>query len=324
MPPEQRGGWDDFWLAADALEHTSHGWDGHLFDGNGRRRDFPPGRYRVDAMTDWAVEWLESRCDPRPFALMVSYIEPHHQNDHGCCEGPNGSRERFANFIPPGDLAALPGVWREQYPDYLGACNALDGGLGRILAQLERRGERERTLVISTADHGNHFRTRGPEYKRSCHDASARIPLVVAGPGFTGGRVVERLANLVDVPATILAAAGADPLPQQRGIPLQELAGGGGARPGILIQISGTQVGRALRTPGWTYSVRAPDADAWNDPGSRLYVDDVLYDNRADPHQLRNLAAEPALAGLRAELARLLIGEMRRVGEDAPEIRPLS
>lgn len=318
VPTHLRGGWD-YWLAADALEHTSHGWDGHVFDGDGHRREIPAGRFRADAMTDWAVEWLEQRSNARPFALMVSYIEPHHQNDHGCCEGPRGSRERFADFVVPGDLAALPGVWREEYPEYLGSCNALDGCLGRILTQLEKRGERERTLVISTADHGNHFQTRGPEFKRSCHDASARIPLVVAGPGFVGGRRDDRLANLIDVPATILAAAGAAPLPLQRGVALQRPASD---RPGILIQISGTQVGRALRTPRWTYSVRAPGADAWNDPGSSLYVEEFLYDNQADPHQLLNLVREPALTAERGRLATDLIAEMRRVGEEAPEIRP--
>ena len=55
VPPERRGSYRDFWLASDVLEFTSHSYDGHMFDGQGRQRDFPPGRYRVDAQTDWAI-----------------------------------------------------------------------------------------------------------------------------------------------------------------------------------------------------------------------------------------------------------------------------
>ncbi|MFN2351050.1 MAG: sulfatase-like hydrolase/transferase, partial [Kiritimatiellia bacterium] len=57
VPPDRRGGYD-YWLAADVLEFTSHSYDGHMFDGAGRRRDFPPGRFRVDAQTDWVLEYL--------------------------------------------------------------------------------------------------------------------------------------------------------------------------------------------------------------------------------------------------------------------------
>jgi len=119
VPPERRGGYD-FWLAADTLEFTSHGYDGYMFDRDGQRRDFPEGRYRVDAQTDWVIEYLESRADQEdPFFLFVSYIEPHHQNDHKHYEGPHGSRERFQDFVVPGDLADTEGDWREEYPDYL-------------------------------------------------------------------------------------------------------------------------------------------------------------------------------------------------------------
>ena len=56
VPPERRGGYRDYWLAADVLEFTTHGYDGHMFDGEGNKREFPPGRYRVEAQTDWVLE----------------------------------------------------------------------------------------------------------------------------------------------------------------------------------------------------------------------------------------------------------------------------
>ena len=90
VPPERRGGYKDFWLASDTLEFTSHSYDGYMFDADMNRREFPEGRYRADAQTDWVLEYLQTRNGEKPFFLFVSYIEPHHQNDHNHYEGPHG------------------------------------------------------------------------------------------------------------------------------------------------------------------------------------------------------------------------------------------
>lgn len=79
IPPEYRGGYEDYWVAADVLEFTSHGYGGYLFDGDGRKREF--AGYRADTTTDFALEHL-SQCHEKPFFLFESYIESHHQNDH--------------------------------------------------------------------------------------------------------------------------------------------------------------------------------------------------------------------------------------------------
>ena len=60
------------------------------------------------------------------------------------------------------------------------------------------------------SDHRSHFWTRNREYKRSCHESSVRVPLVVRGPGFEGGNRVDRPVSLVDLPPTLLDAAGID------------------------------------------------------------------------------------------------------------------
>ncbi|MBT3275428.1 MAG: sulfatase-like hydrolase/transferase, partial [Spirochaetales bacterium] len=130
VPKEYRGGYYDYWLASDILEFTSHSYDGHMFDGNGNRRDFPEGRYRVDAQTDWIEEYLQTRDLEKPFFLFTSFIEPHHQNDTDRYEGPHGSKEKWADYPVPGDLAGKAGDWQENYPDYLGCINALDTALG--------------------------------------------------------------------------------------------------------------------------------------------------------------------------------------------------
>ncbi len=325
VPPARRGGYRDFWLASDVLEYTSHSYDGHMFDGDGNTREFPPDRYRVDAQTDWALEYLRTRTGDRPFFLFVSYLEPHHQNDHNHFEGPRGSKQRFKNFVVPGDLTDTEGDWREEYPDYLGCCYSLDENVGRVRSELERLGLWENTLLVYTSDHGCHFRTRNAEYKRSCHDSCLRIPLLVHGPGFTGGSVVTELVSLIDLPPTVLRAGGMSPPAQMSGRSLQELVEGTATDwpEEVFAQISESHCGRAVRTKKWKYSVRAPGGAGH--PGfrdSELYVEDFLYDLEADPHERQNLVADPAYRDVRAELAATLKRRMVEAGEAAPEIRP--
>jgi uncharacterized sulfatase len=324
VPVERRGGYKDFWLASDILEFTSHSYDGHMFDAQGNKREFPEGRYRVDAQTDWAIEYLEARAHDNPFFLFLSYIEPHHQNDHNCFEGPTGSRDRFAAYRVPGDLAGTEGDWRKEMPDYLGCCWSLDQNVGRLMDTLETQGIADNTLVVYTCDHACHFRTRNGEYKRSCHDNSIRTPLIVYGPDFQGGRVVHDLVSLIDLPPTILAAGGIETPDYMAGRPIQALVSGRARDwPGeVFVQISESQVGRAIRTKQWKYSVRARDKKGASVSGSDRYTEDFLYDLENDPHERDNLVADPQYAGVRAELAKTLTRRMVAAGETSPEILP--
>ncbi len=327
VPPERRGGYADYWLASDVLEFTSHSYDGHMFDAAGARRDFPAGRYRVDVLGDWAIEFLDTCRGDRPFYLFLSFIEPHHQNDHDRYEGPVDAAARFADYDVPGDLAGQGGDWRANYPDYLGCCAALDANLGRIRERLRQQGRLEDTLIIYTSDHGSHFRTRNAEYKRACHDGCIRVPLVMSGPGFRGGRVARELVSLIDLPPTLLAAAGWPTPPTMPGRPLQPLAGPTPVTdwPGeVLVQISEDHIGRALRTARWKYEVAVPSTARWSGlqaPGAEAYVEAHLYDLAADPHERCNLVADPAYAAVRRELAAALVRQMTAAGEAVPSIR---
>jgi arylsulfatase A-like enzyme len=303
IPPELRGGYKDYWLAADVLEFTSHGYDGHMFNADMEEVAFRG--YRVDCQTDFALEYLRTRELDRPFFLFLSYLEPHHQNDHNRYEGPEGSREQFGDFVVPGDLEGTEGDWRENYPDYLGCVHSLDRNFGRVRAELERLGIFEDTLLIWTSDHGSHFRTRNKEYKRACHEGCVRVPMVARGPGFSGGAAPDGMVSPIDLPPTLLRAAGLAVPGYMRGLPLQDLATGPGDgwREEAFIQISESQVGRALRTDRWKYSVRAPDRDGWREAAADRYKEDFLYDLEADPHERSNLVADPAHAATRAGLA---------------------
>ncbi len=322
VPPERRGGYADHWLASDVLEFTSHGYGGHLFNAEMEKVEFTG--YRADALTDFALEYLRTRDGERPWFLFLSTIEPHHQNDRDRYEGPEGSKERFADYDVPGDLEGTEGDWRENYPDYLGCCHALDAGLGRLRAELERLGMADDTVLLYTSDHGSHFRTRNSEYKRSCHDASIHVPLVATGPGFTGGGTSDAMVSLVDLPPTVLRAGGVEVPEPFRGRPLQDVAHGVPADwpDACFVQISESQVGRAVRTPRWTYSVRDPSKDGRTEPASDRYTEACLYDNDADPHQRTNLVADPGLAEVRLGLRDRLVRYVREVEGIDPDVVP--
>lgn len=323
VPLERRGGWTNYWLAADVLEFTSTGSSGYLYDRDNRKVAFD--NYRVDALTDFALDYLENgRNKEKPFFMFLSYLEPHHQNTTNRYEGPPGSKERFGNYSVPKDLEDTKGDWRESYPDYLGCCNSLDHNLGRLIDKLNELGLRENTLIIYASDHGCHFKTRNSEYKRSCHENSIRIPLIMNGPGFTGGKVTEELVSLLDLPPTILEAAGILKPAYMQGYPLQHLVAGGSVdwRKEIFAQISESQVGRTLRTQRWKYSVRAMDKHGWLHAGSDTYIEEFLYDLDCDPYEKINLVTSQEHTETRSMLAELLKRQLLNAGEPDAVILP--
>ena len=80
VAPEYRGGFRDLWEASNTLELTSHGWEGNIYDGDGKPMHFS-GEYRTDFLTDRAIRFLKEKRTQAPFFLTVSYLETHHQND---------------------------------------------------------------------------------------------------------------------------------------------------------------------------------------------------------------------------------------------------
>jgi uncharacterized sulfatase len=322
VPPERRGGYKDYWLAAQILEFTSHGYDGSMWDADMKEVKFKG--YRVDCITDFVLQYLRTRTLEKPFFLFLSYLEPHHQNDHKVYEGPIGSKEKWKDYEVPGDLVGTQGDWRENFPDYLGCCNSLDYNFGRIRAELEKLKLWDNTFFVYTSDHGSHFRTRNAEYKRACHDACIHVPMIIHGAGFNGGKTVDEMVSLIDLPPTVVSAGGVKPPKTMRGKALQKLVSGKakGWPEEVFMQISESEVGRAIRTKKWTYSVVAPDKDGWADSASDVYVEDYLYDNEADPHQRNNLVKEASLAKVREGLAKTLVKYMVEIGEQRPKIEP--
>ena len=122
-----------------------------------------------------------------------------------------GSGKKLWNIDPdllqgkmPPYLPDVPEV-REDLADYFGEIAAWDAGIGVILAELDKTGERENTLIVISGDHGA---PGFPHGKCNLYGFGTGVSLAISGPGVVGGRVVDDFVNLTDLAPTFLEAAG--------------------------------------------------------------------------------------------------------------------
>ncbi|WP_261381688.1 sulfatase-like hydrolase/transferase [Paenibacillus cremeus] len=322
VPVKKRGGYR-YWLAADSLEHTSDAYDTVLFDNDNHRVKLPG--YRVDALTDAAIRYINGQQESdQPFFLFMSFLEPHHQNHRDDYPSPDVYRNTYQSRYTPPDLAALGGTAHQHLDGYYGMVKRLDEALGRLMDTLKSLNMIDNTIVLFTTDHGNHFKTRNAEYKRSCHESSIRIPMAITGPGFTARGRFTGLTSLIDIPPTLLDAAGI-PVPEHmHGTSVLSRLGKQGAEAGdeVFVQISESCVARSIRTRRWKYCVVAPDKHPVQDSCSDTYVEQFLYDLEADPYELTNLAGFESHVEVSRVLSEKLIRHMVYAGEAAPTIVP--
>ncbi len=319
--PKERMGEYQYWRAADVLEFTSHGYDGYVFDENGNKIDFKG--YRADCINDFALEYLDNCDKDKPFFMFISQLEPHHQNDHHCYEGYKETVDDYKDYPIPDDLTFLKGDYKESYPDYMSAINRLDYNVGRLVQKLKDLGIYDDTIIIYTSDHGSHFKTRNPEYKRSCHESATHTPLIIKGGGFEGGKTETRLSSLIDLPPTLLSMAGIDIPKSYSGIDLtKQIDNPDDKRKCVFIQISESQCGRAIRTDRYKYSVRTAGIVGYVHHSSKVYFEDFLYDLEKDPIEKNNLVKDSNYRQVREKLKALLIEQMTAAGEAKPMILP--
>jgi arylsulfatase A-like enzyme len=315
---EQRGGYE-YWLAANGLEHTSRPYDTVVYDNENRAVKLPG--YRVDALTDAAIRYIDQH-QHKPFYLFLSQLEPHQQNQQDYFPAPDGYQERYTGAWVPPDLAALGGSTYQHIAGYYGQVKRLDEAFGRLLDALKSLQLDEKTIVLFTSDHGNHFKTRNSEYKRSCHESSIRTLAALSGPGFTGkGRVTE-MVSLIDWAPTLLDAASLSVPTEMQGHSILPLLQGQKEdwQQEVFIQISESQVGRAIRTKRWKYAVVAPEKDGWHDSSSDHYVESSLFDLEADPYELSNLIGKQSHFEIAATLRERLLARIVEAGEARPAI----
>lgn len=320
VPKDRQGGYQ-YWRASDVLEFTSHGYDGYVFDEIGNKIDFKG--YRADCINDFALEYLDKCNKDKPFFMFISQLEPHHQNDHHCIEGYKETVGNYKDYPIPDDLSFLKGSYKEEYPDYISAINRLDYNVGKLVEKLKNMGIYDDTIIIYTSDHGAHFKTRNPEYKRSSHESASHTPLIIKGGGFEGGINESRLTSLIDLPPTLLSMAGI-PVPNDyAGIDLTEqIDNPDKKRDCVFIQVSEASNSRAIRTERFKYEVRDMALTGYTHHKANVYWESYLYDLKRDPNEKINLVKDSRYKKIRQELKYLLLEQMKNAGEEAPVIFP--
>jgi len=198
----------------------------------------------------------------------------------------------------------------------------LDEALGRTRDALKSLDLTDDTIMLYTSDHGCHFKTRNDEYKRSGHEASVRVPTAFSGPGFEMGGRRQEVVSLIDLVPTLLDASGINPPEVMSGRSLMPRLRGSNEEwdNAAFIQISESQVGRAIRTKRWKYGVVAHDKDGGTESCSDSYEEDYLYDLSTDPYELQNLIEFQSHGPVCDHLKNKLLREMDKAGEEVPTI----
>jgi len=324
-PGPSRGGFDDLWEGANVLETVSHPYQGDYWDNDGKNIGFKD-EYRVDFIANRAVQFIEQKHD-KPWLLFVSQLEPHHQNGIDAFVPPKRYEKGYDNPYIPEDLRNLPGNWPSHLPGYYGCVQAIDDCVGSLVAALEKSGQLDNTLILFFSDHGCTFRSRLGEYKRSPHDASIRVPFVVAGPGFDQSTTIDQIVSLVDLTPTLLDGAGIEPPAGMRGKPLKLLAQQPKTRSTwdstAFFQISQSICGRGIRTPDWCYCAFDPSVKNGEAAGSKEYQDFALYSVSGDSAQMVNLVGRPQYKAIADKLREELRRRIVAAGEPEATITPI-
>jgi len=297
--------------------------------------------YTSDLIGDFSLDWLKQRDTNRAFCLMMNPKAPHREwspparytnlfahtnlplpatfNDDyaGRSQAAREATMRMSHLrrtdlkapVPEGLSAQQEKEWRyQQYiKDYLRVVQAMDDSVGRVLDHLEATGLRSNTVVIYASDQGFFLGDHGWFDKRFMYEESLRMPLLVSWPGhIQPGALDSNIVLNVDFAPTLLELAGL-PVPadmQGRSFaPLLRSQRPNDWRTSMYYRYyhypadHQVQPHLGVRTERYKL-IHFNKLDEWE-----------LYDLAKDPHEMKNVYADPAqtatVATLKTELARL-------------------
>ncbi len=290
-----------------------------------------PGEYQTDFYGRRAAE-LVDRAAPstQPFFLSLTFPAPHSgfpldPEDPPFLATPYPA-PRHRNYFatrplprPPSfdeaDVTTKPQIvadrprltpeWiaaiQENYQQELESLLSVDDAVGAVLNALERSGELDDTLLIYTSDNGFfHGEHRIASEKILPYEESARIPLIVRGPGVPRGKKLGNLVSNIDWAPTIVDAADATPLRLMDGSSLFGVMDDPRHEPGREIVLengvgaNGVPMFRGLRNQRYVWIEHKTTGEY------------ELYDLRKDPYQLRNLEDLDSYAPIRDAMAKRL------------------
>lgn len=247
-----------------------------------------------------------------------------------------GGKSRMKNFKDRVDPSTVnvPGyfpntdVFKKWWAHHYSTVRATDLDVKRVLAELKATGRAENTIVFFFSDHGNNHSVR---HKQFCYEGGVHVPLIITGKGIGEGKVSTDLVSGIDISATTLALAGVEKPQWFEGNDLfakdykkREHVISARDRCDYTIDVT-----RTVRTDKFRYLRNYKTDRIYLQPQYRdgsQYVKELhklhkegklskyqdafyfgkrpeheLYDLENDPHELKNLAADPKYA---AELKR--------------------
>jgi N-acetylglucosamine-6-sulfatase len=337
---EPRPGFDMF---------VTHKGQGKYFDTewnlNGTKRQVIPGYYTT-IVTDLALDWLKQQNGAqRPWCLLLGHKAPHSfytpepKYEHAF----DGVRVSYpASAFQLDDkpvwmkerLYTWHGIygplfeWRKTFPDdrpeavkdfenmvhgYWGTILSVDDSVARMRGWLEETHQLENTIIVFMGDNGLLEGEHGMIDKRTAHEPSIRIPLIVRYPGLAAGKTIDGQVLTEDIAPSLLELCGAGTLPgliHGRSWVKMVQQGDPSWRTSWFYhynyekQFPYTPNVRAIRTAEWKY-IHYPTGDGG--PDKHLAE---LYDLIHDPEESKNLIQAPEqsarIADLQAQLTRLM------------------
>jgi arylsulfatase A-like enzyme len=298
--------------------------------------------YCTDLITEFSLAFLRDRPKDRPFFLMC-----HHKAPHRPWEPDEKHRKQFENVQvpepetfnddyatradaareaamridrdltardlkekPPSGLSAAElKKWKYQryMRDYLACIASVDDGVGRLLDYLDANGLAQNTLVVYTSDQGFFLGDHNWYDKRFMYEESLKMPFLVRCPAVVKpGTVTDGMILNVDFAPTFLAAAGLNVPPDMQGrsfLPLLR-----GERP------ADWRTAMYYRYYHYPQDHRVqPHYGVRTERYKLIFFNKInqweLFDLQKDPHELKNVYADPAYAEtvktLKAEMYRL-------------------
>jgi N-acetylglucosamine-6-sulfatase len=273
--------------------------------------------YVTDVDRRLALDFIRTTPAGQPLFLWLSFVAPHnpytpaerHKGLFGAVKAP---RPPSFNEVDVSDKPSwIRGKARfssttlsnidSRYRNQVRTLAAVDEAIEAIVGQLNASGRLQDTYIIFLQDNGwqaGEHRVAGT--KGLPYEESLRASLYVRGPGVAAGSKIDRLAVNADLAPTILDLVGAEPLPRADGRSLVELLRG---------QTPTTwrnAIPIAFREQSWSWW------PSWRGVRTSRYTyveyeggERELYDNAADPYQLRSLHGSTAMEPLRSQLASL-------------------
>jgi arylsulfatase A-like enzyme len=341
----------DYWVT-----HKGQGkYYDTTFNVNGERKTV--AGYYSDRVTDMALDWLTQREQGKPFALVVGHKAPHGpfvpepryatlyddipypypRSGFELDDKPQWIKQRLPTWH--GIYGPLYG-FRKDFPDmrpeavadferfvrsYVATINSVDDSVGRIYAALERSGELDNTIFIFASDNGFLFGEHGMIDKRTMHEASIRVPLVVRYPAsIKPGTVVREHVLSLDLAPSVMEMTVAQEMEGIQGLSWAPLVSGKSSewRDAWLyeynyeVQFPYTPNVRGIRMGDWKY-VAYPHGD-----GGPLRHMEELYNMAEDPMESRNLANDSASSKKLAEMRLALAGLLESSGA-VPDLMPI-